>query len=192
MDRRAFVGGLAGLLSGTVAGCASEGEVPETAPSPPPAVREATPETETAVDDANTDSGSSGEITTNVPVDDPEGANSVVLQSQDVFADDDGDLVVTVGVQNNGPTQTTALVRLNLRTESDELELEQFVELRPGADTLVRFTPDVARDAFEGMSVEILSETPATPLPTDTPTPSGTPSPTDTPTPSDTVSDRGP
>lgn len=170
MDRRAFVRGVAACLGGAVAGCTSGGEVPETAPSPPAAVREATPA------DANgADSGGDrdGAITTDVPVDDPEGANAVVLLRQDVLADD-GDLVVAVGVGNEGTVRTTALVRATVRAESGELTLERFVDLRPGEERVVRFVTDRPRDAFEGMSVRILAETPATPLPTDTSSPTPT------------------
>lgn len=177
MDRRAFVRGLAACLGGAVAGCASGGEVPETAPSPPAAVREATP---AHANGADSDTDRDGAITTGVAVDDPEGGNSAVLLSQDVLADD-GDLTVTVGVGNDGTTRTTALVRATVRTESAELTLERFVDLRPGEERLVRFVTDRPRDAFEGMSVRILAETPATPLPTDTssPTPTERPSRTD-------------
>jgi hypothetical protein len=170
MDRRAFVRGLAACLGGAVAGCTSGGEVPETAPSPPAAVREATP---ADADGADSGGDRDGAITTNVVVDDPEGANAVVLLSQNVLADD-GDLVVTVGVGNEGTVRSTVLVRTTVRTESAELTLERFVDLRPGEERVVRFGTDRPRDAFEGMSVRILAETPATPLPTETPSPTPT------------------
>lgn len=167
MNRRAFVSGVAALVGGAFAGCTGTGEVPETAPSPPAAVREATPRDQ--------GDGADGqvvdpEVTTVVPEENPEAANAVVLLSQDVAATDDGSLVVIVGVRNDGTARATALVRALVRTDSDEFDLQRFVDLAPGESTRVRFTPDASRNEFDGMEVEILPETPATPLPTRTPT----------------------
>jgi hypothetical protein len=161
MDRRAFLSGLGVFVTGAVGGCSSGGEVPETAPSPPAGVREATPETRTMPAGAG---GTDGELSTAIVAADPEGANAVVLVRQDVLATDDNDLVVAVGVRNDGASRATALVDVSLRTASEDIALDRYVDLPPGGETLVRFTPDFSRDAFEGMSVDIRAETPATPL----------------------------
>ena len=94
MDRRTFVRGLAAVAGGALAGCTGAGEVPETAPPPPDAIGE----TPTERSEPGGDGGESGEVTTDTPLADPEGANAIVLLSQDVFADEEGGLVVTVGV----------------------------------------------------------------------------------------------
>lgn len=164
MDRRTFVSGVAALAGGALAGCPSDGEVPETAPSPPPGVREATPK---AGGGPEGTVGSGGGEPPEDVVENPEGANNVVLLSQDVSGNDEGQLVVIVGVRNDGSARETALVDVTVRTESGELALERFVTLDPGEETEIRFTPGVPRDSFGGMGVEIRATTPATPIASD-------------------------
>lgn len=179
MDRRGFLRGVGVLATGgALSGCVSDGEVPATAPEPPAGVRDATqvPRDGSAGDPGDGDADVGG------GVEEAESGNAISLLGQDSVPDDDGGLVVTITVGNDGDARSQALVQVDVRNDDREVltTVEQFVDLPPGESTTVRFTPDVTYDEYGSHEPRIVAETPATPLPTDTATPTeaATPSPT--------------
>lgn len=187
MDRRSLLRGVGTLVAGgLLAGCTVEGEVPPTAAEPPAAVREATPER----DDASVGTvGGDPDVDGGGPVDEAESGNSITLLGQDSVPDDDGGLVVTITVGNEGENRSQALVEVDIRNDERVVivTVDQYVDLAPGETTTLRFTPEVTYEQYGSHEPRILAETPATPLPTDTATP--TPTATATPTPTPTEAD---
>jgi len=160
MDRRSFLRGLATLSGVTaLAGCGGDPGVPETAPSPPPAVRRA------GRQDEESDVGGSGDDTAGDTV----SANGIVLAGQNILETSDGDLVITATVRNDGTNRGTVLVAMSVDAAGETVIVKRFVELTPGESTTIRFTPDVRYDDYGGHVPDIRPETPATPLPSDTP-----------------------
>lgn len=163
MNRRSMLRGVAGLVAGgALAGCTgATGEVPETAPAPPPGVR-VTP-TDRDFDDS--DGATNGEIT-------------VVRENYSDERGPDGNLVVTIDVRNLSDRPQVRLVRAVVTVgngpDAEELVFDEFVRLRGGAAETVRLETDVAYERWSGNGgyvPQILTRTPATPLPSETATP---------------------
>lgn len=165
MDRRRLLCGAAGLLAGVgLAGCTgSQGEVPVTAEPPPAGVGG-----DGASGNGATGDGGTGELTPD---------RTVSIADFDAIEAEDGSLVVSVTVSNDGGRRQVRLVRATVTVENADTVAEQFVAVEAGGTATVRIPVEVSYRAWlNGGSFvpQLLDRTPATPLPTATPTPTDT------------------
>jgi hypothetical protein len=179
MDRRTLLRGVAALVTGgAVAGCAGNNrEVPVTAPPAPPEVDTSGGEVNGVSGfDGGNDGGDSG-LDTGGDGSDGGASEAIKLQDFNYVEGEEGALLITMVVRNEGLSRNTAYVRATVRLGTDVRRYGEFVTLTPGESATVEVTADVSYDQFSGnggIDFDVLARTPATPIPSESPTPTPT------------------
>lgn len=170
MQRRSVLRGLAALAAGASAGCTgASGEVPVTAPDPPPGVKTASSEVSDEVDGGDGGGDGFGDGPGETP-----DRQRFVVPTRTFQQADDGHLLVVVTVTNRTEIAHEAVMTVVIDAGAKTFTPSRFVSLGPEESREFRIHVPVPFDAFNqdpGFDAVFEPGVPETPIPDGTVTP---------------------